>query len=91
MTKLTASDPENDDHFGIAVAISGDTVVVGAWTEDDGEQRTNHGAAYLFERNKNGTDSWGQVTKLTASDAENADYFGNSVAISRDTVVVGAF
>ena len=36
-------------------------------------------------------DNWGQVQKLTASNAENGDNFGNSVAISGDTVVVGAY
>ena len=88
VTKLTASDAENDDYFGASVAISGDTLVVGADLEDgDGNVR---GAAYLFERNQGGADSWGQVRKLAASDAENGDHFGNSVAISGDTVVVGA-
>ena len=38
-----------------------------------------------------GADNWGEVKKLTASDAENVDYFGGSVAISGDTVVVGAY
>jgi hypothetical protein len=89
VTKLTASDTADDDRFGYAVAISGDTVVVGTHMEDGaGKYR---GAAYVYERNQGGADHWGQVTKLTASDAADMDYFGGSVAISRDTVVVGAY
>jgi hypothetical protein len=89
VTKLTASDTADRDQFGQSVAISGDTVVVGAYNEDGAG--TNYGAAYLFERNQGGADSWGQVKKLTASDPEDEDYFGWSVAISGDTVVVGAY
>ena len=68
MAKLIASDAEDDDRFGISVAISGDTVVVGAYG-DDGWWGNDRGAAYVFERNKGGVDNWGQVKKLTASDA----------------------
>jgi hypothetical protein len=83
-----ASDAEDADFFGNAVAISGDTVVVGAWYENGaGSYR---GAAYVFDRDAGGADAWGEVAKLTASDAEDIDFFGNAVAISGDTVVVGA-
>ncbi|MFN2272585.1 MAG: hypothetical protein ACK2US_17215, partial [Anaerolineae bacterium] len=82
--KLTASDPAVEDWFGQSVAISGDTVVVGAWQHNDS------GAAYVFERNQGGADNWGEVRKLTASDATASDEFGWSVVISGDTVVVGA-
>ena len=44
----------------------------------------------MFERNAGGADNWGQVKKLTASDAAAGDQFGYSVSISGDTVVVGA-
>ena len=50
----------------------------------------NSGSAYIFERNTNGADMWGEVTKLTASDAAANDFFGTSVAISGDTAIVGA-
>ncbi|MHC4499419.1 MAG: FG-GAP-like repeat-containing protein, partial [Planctomycetota bacterium] len=82
---LTASDGYDGAYFGKFVAISGDTIVVGAHLY--GSQQ---GAAYVFNRNEGGTDSWGQVAKLTASDGERDDYFGVSVAISGDTIVVGA-
>ena len=86
--KLTASIPDDYDWFGCSVAISGDYVVVGADGDDDGGSQA--GAAYIYARNQGGTDNWGQVAKLTASDAAAGDYFGNSVAISGDYVVVGA-
>ena len=87
--KLVASDAQPGDHFGWeALAISGDTVVVGAWEENAGGHKS--GAAYVFKRNQGGADNWGEVKKLVASDAEADDWFGMDVAISADTVVVGA-
>jgi hypothetical protein len=88
VAKLTASDPAADDQFGWSVAISGDTVVVGAYLDDDGG--SDSGSAYVFERNQGGADTWGQVAKLTASDDAADDNFGWSVGISGDTVAVGA-
>ena len=86
VTKLTASDGATYDEFGVSVAISCDTIVVGApWAD------SNRGSAYVFERNQGGMDNWGEVTKLTASDGEAGDGFGVSVAISCDTIVVGAY
>ena len=88
VTKLTASDAEVGDGFGISVALSGDTAVVGAFFESAGG--SNAGAAYVFHRDEGGGDNWGEVTKLTASDAEADAVFGVSVAVSGDTAVVGA-
>jgi hypothetical protein len=86
--KLTASDGAADDLFGSSVAISGDTVVVGAPNDD-----SSRGSAYVFV--KPGTGGWinsNETAKLTASDGQSADLFGSvrGVAISGDTVVVGA-
>ena len=47
-------------------------------------------AEALCQRDEGGADSWGEVKKLTASDAEAFDQFGGSVAVSGDTAVVGA-
>jgi hypothetical protein len=49
------------------------------------------GSAYIFGRDQGGADAWGQVAKLTASDGASDDYFGWSVSIGGDTVVVGAY
>jgi hypothetical protein len=89
VVKLTASDAEDSDQFGSSVAIDGDYVIVGAMGEDSAG--TDRGAAYVFYRNQGGTDNWGEVVKLTASDAEDLDAFGGSVSIDGDYVVVGAF
>ena len=85
---LVASDSEPADLFGYAVAVSGDSTIVGAWQEDAGG--TKAGAAYVFQRSEGGLDNWGEVKKLTASDAQPGDAFGMTVAISGDTAVVGA-
>src|SRR5262245_15702833 len=79
---LTASDGVSGDDFGFSVAIYMDTAIVGVPFDDSG-------SAYIFERNQGGTDQWGQVKKLTASDGAIGDGFGHSVAIYGDTVIVG--
>ena len=86
--KLVASDADAGDIFGVSVDVSGDYAVVGAGAEDGAG--TTRGAAYLFFRNQGGTDNWGQIKKLMASDAVDADGFGFAVAIDGDTLVVGA-
>jgi hypothetical protein len=85
--KLTASDPEGDDQFGISVAIAGNMAVVGARYHDS-DGLVDSGSAYLF----NVTDIYNPilVRKLTASDPEAYGYFGHSVAMTADTAVVGA-
>jgi hypothetical protein len=87
--KLLASDGAEGDYFGYSVAISGTTVVVGA-LEDDVD-RESQGSAYVFERDQGGPNNWGEVKKLLANDARKYDQFGSSVAISGNTVVVGAY
>ena len=81
--KLTASDATAGDWFGTEMAISGDTVVVGALQNGN----IGAGAAYVFALS--GT-IWSQQQKLTASDTAPGDWFSRSVAISNDTVLVGA-
>lgn len=83
--KLVASQGSASDNFGASVSISGDYIVVGASQDDDNGSRS--GSAYVFGRS--GT-TWVQQ-KLRASDGAADDYFGNSVAVSGDRAVVGAF
>lgn len=80
--KLTASDGDPEDQFGSAVAISGDTIVVGAPGDDDAGNSS--GSAYVFVRS--GT-SWLEAKKLIAADARARDYFGSSVDIDRGRIV----
>jgi len=87
--KLEASDAAQLDRFGVSVAISGDTIVVGAQFDEDAGPSS--GSAYVFERDAGGPDNWGEVEKLVASDAIEGHHFGCCVAISGDTIVVGAY
>jgi hypothetical protein len=94
---LKASNTGPFDQFGYSVALSGETLVVGANQEDsnatgvNGNQKSNSatdsGAAYIFARI--GT-NWSQQAYLKASNTGSGDEFGEVVAISSETVVVGA-
>jgi hypothetical protein len=85
--KLISADIEAGDAFGASVAVSDGTAVVGASFSSSGA--TDNGSAYVFQRDEGGVGTWGQVTKLMASDAQTDDHFGIT-AISGDTIVVGA-
>ena len=86
--ELTASDGAAGDAFGASVAVDGNTIVVGAPLHAVGlNQSPGQGAAYVFVQS-GGT--WSQQAELTASDGASWDSFGNSVAVSGTTVVVGA-
>ena len=86
VTKLTASDSNAYENFGSSAAISGNLVVIGA--QRDHEKENSAGAAYVYERDDSG--GWTEIIKLTASDAAKHDWFGNSVAVAGNTVLVGA-
>jgi hypothetical protein len=92
VVKVTAGDTGEDDNFGLAVSLSGDTLVVGAPGEDGGpgDPMPYVGAVYVFERDEGGPDNWGQVTKLVSSDAQGGDGFGSAVAVNGDTLVAGS-
>ncbi len=83
--KLSDGETAAEDQFGISVAISGNLAIAGAQQDDD--VAPNAGAAYIFERS--GT-LWLQRAKLIANDAKPGDLFGNAVAISDETVIIGA-
>jgi len=81
--KLVLPNSQERDLFGKSVAISGDKLLVGAPQVGDSDA----GAAYVYVRNGN---AWNQQNILTASDAAERDSFGSSVAISGETIIVGA-
>jgi Tol biopolymer transport system component len=83
LAKITASDGAYGDLFGVSVAIGNGRIVVGARLDDDNGAES--GSAYIFDLDGN------QLAKLTASDGAANDYFGNSVAIGSDRIVVGAY
>jgi nucleoside-specific outer membrane channel protein Tsx len=81
--ELTASDGAQGDYFGVSVALSGTTALVGAWGHN-----TNTGAAYVFSESGG---VWSQQAELTASDGAQGDLFGSSVAVSGTTALIGAY
>jgi hypothetical protein len=93
MTQVaTLSSSDNGQGFGTSVAISGDTIVVGAAnTSNFAPQSAGPGAAYVFVKPGGGWVNATESAKLTASDGQNGDAFGDSVSISNATIAVGAF
>jgi hypothetical protein len=87
--KLTASDGAADDELGTSVAISDGTVVAGAPLAKIGGHQFQ-GAAYVFVRPANGWTTMTQTAKLTDSDGRYQTELGDSVSISKNTIVVGA-
>ena len=98
---LKAPNTGASDNFGCSVEIDGETIVVGAWLEDSNQTTITNGAtatvdnslsgsgaAYIFKRT--GV-NWAQEAYLKASNAGAGDNFGVAVAISGDTIVVGAY
>lgn len=85
--KLVASDAENDDHFGYSVSLDGDRAIVGAFY--DRTNGYNTGSAYVFDRDP-GTGVWNETAKLVASDGAGQDFFGWSVSLDGNTILVGA-
>ena len=84
--RLATGDGIEDDRFGGAVALDGNTALVGAHLADvDGNG--NQGAAYVFIREGS---SWNQQDKLTADDGAAGDRLGRSVAVEGDTILLGA-
>ncbi len=78
---LLGSDTFGNHRFGGALDLDGDRAVIGAWNA------SNTGAAYVFRRTSG---TWSQEARLPVSGLGAFDYFGRSVAISGDHVVVGA-
>jgi len=83
LAKITASDADADDRFGISVAVGSGRIVIGARYDDD--NGSNSGSAYIFDLDGN------QLTKITASDGAAGDNFGISVAVGSGRIVVGAY
>ncbi len=93
--KATNNSP--DDRFGFAVALSGDTMAIGAFLEDsattgiDGDQTSNDasnaGAVYVFRRT---ADVWSLEAYVKPANTGAEDFFGVSLDLDGDTLVVGA-
>ena len=84
--KLTADDAAASDRFGNSLAMSGNTLIVGAPLRDT-QAGKDAGAAYIFLRDG---DLWKQQAKLRAKSTRKNDHFGTSVATTGKIVVIGA-
>ncbi|RMH22841.1 MAG: choice-of-anchor B family protein [Gemmatimonadetes bacterium] len=80
--KLTASDAEPDDWFGMGLALEGDLALIGV-----PQKNGNRGAVYVFER---GADGWSETGKITLADAGPQSRFGGAVALKDGTAFVAA-
>jgi len=88
--KLVSNDADDEDGFGFTVAIDGDTVIVGADSEDGDTGGTDEGAAYIFYRDQGGANNWGQVVKLVSDNPDDSNRFGFAVDVRGDFAVVGS-
>jgi hypothetical protein len=88
VAKLTPSDNYPCNPFGWSVAISGDTIVVGSPVNSPG----GDGEAFVFLKPASGWRNMTETAKLTASDSnQGPGWFGETVSVDGDTVVVGAY
>lgn len=85
--ELTPSDGVSGDNFGVAVAVDGDFVMVGATHKDNDNGVFSAGAVYAF-KNTNG--SWHEIDKISLSVTPHLSYFGKSVSLYKKWVVIGA-
>ncbi|WP_163295491.1 hypothetical protein [Desulfovibrio sp. JC022] len=89
--KITAADlgiTEASTNFGMAMALSGNYLIISAMAEDyDGT--TNAGRVYILGRNKGGDDEWGLMQVINPVTPASWGQFGNSVAVCGDTIVIG--
>ena len=94
--ELTAADGALDDEFGNAVAVSGNTAIIGAWGKNSlylpaapTTAVDPQGAAYVFTCSGDPC-IWRQQQELTAAHGAHGDEFGNTVAVSGNTAIIGA-
>lgn len=85
--KLTRIDGTTGDALGSSLAIDGNTIVASALGDTPIVSQPNRGSVFVFVNSGAG---WNQQQQLTASDAAASDYFGWSVAVQNDTIIIGA-
>ncbi len=91
--KLLASDGAAFDHFGLALAISGDTLLIGSPLDDEEgcpiPPSCNSGSVYVF-RFDPATSMWSEQQKLVPNDIEPGDFFGSRIALSGDFALIAS-
>jgi hypothetical protein len=89
--KLVANDRMAEDNFGTSVSIKNNYIIVGAYKRDttiSGTFYSQIGACYIFKKDSN--NNWNQTQKLIAPDLDSLDYFGKSVSITDNYLIIGA-
>ncbi|MBD2703787.1 T9SS type A sorting domain-containing protein [Spirosoma sp. BT702] len=93
VSKVTAPDRAANDRFGMSVALSGSTFLVGspssAFDPSGGNPIDRSGGAYFYKRQPNG--SWNLANKTVANDRTNYNFFGQEVALEGDMALIGAY
>jgi len=93
LQKLSPADRDAGDHFGISISVDGGYIVVGTHSDNhdefDDDEIENTGSLYVFEMQDDGF--FEEIKKLDASDREEDDELGISVAISGINIIAGAF
>lgn len=84
--RLNAPDPQPNDHFGVSIAMSGQSIVIGASFHND-FGATNNGSIYVFDFTAIG---WQLAAKITPRDLTNNSHFGQAVALDGSTLIAGA-
>ncbi|WP_417386428.1 Calx-beta domain-containing protein [Gimesia sp.] len=85
--RLTASDPEQQKHFGSSIDVEGSILVVGADSDSNDQTHYASGAVYVYELQDG---NWIEVQKLHASSIQDLANFGSSVALDGNNLVIGA-
>ena len=88
VVRLDSDNPQNDDKFGEAVGVAGDTVFVGS--PGDKTRGVDFGAVFVFQQNQGGTDHWGRVKKFPGPQGTTTSGLGNSISVSGNEVAAGS-
>lgn len=88
LKRLFLEDGVAGDRYGWAAKVSGDFLVVSASHRDD--KGTDSGAVYIYQKHRGGTYNWGFLKKLVPSELKEYDYFGASLDLADDVLLVGA-
>jgi hypothetical protein len=92
--KITAAVRNAGDQFGYSLAISGNTIWSGAYKHSydvfESDIMSWSGAAYCFQKDKNGSENWGQTQKMVSNGLREKDNYGWSVSVNGDYAAVGA-
>ena len=90
--KLTASDRNIQDVFGLYISISGDYAIINSYNDDEDADGENFldlsGSAYIYYNNAG---TWEEIQKIVASDRAEGDLFSRTVAIDGNRIIAGAY